>query len=102
MRAGCAASSFFQFLVGYGENEKVGGVISSVEMLVHGNGSCPAPSHFTSTALNTTRTHVLGPRRGCSSSGRFAILTANRRASMFMFAGVWPAHNQEHLSIVVV
>ena len=39
MRAGCAARSFFQFLVGSGENEKVDGVTSSV--LVHGNGSCP-------------------------------------------------------------
>jgi hypothetical protein len=40
MRAGCAASNFFQFVVGYGENEKIDGVISSVGMLIHGNGSC--------------------------------------------------------------
>jgi len=44
MRAGCAARSFFQFLVGPGENEKVDGVISSV--LVHGNGSCPRTVPF--------------------------------------------------------
>jgi hypothetical protein len=44
MRAGCAASNFFQFLVGYGENEKVDGVIawgcSSME-----TAPAPAPSH---------------------------------------------------------
>jgi hypothetical protein len=52
LRACCAASGFFQFLVGYSENKEflffglVEGVISSVGMVVHGNWFLPsAPSH---------------------------------------------------------
>jgi len=57
MRGGCAASSFFQFLVGYGEHEKVDGVINSV--LVHWQRLLPPPFPIlASTALNTTRTHA--------------------------------------------
>jgi hypothetical protein len=45
LRPGCAASGFFQCLVGYSENEEapgdlVVGVISGAGMIVHGNGPC--------------------------------------------------------------
>jgi hypothetical protein len=46
LRPACAASGFFQCLIGYNGNEEflfglVEGVISSVRMVGHGNGSCP-------------------------------------------------------------
>jgi hypothetical protein len=43
MRAGCAARSFFQFLIGYSEIEKVDDVFSTVVMLVMETAPAPAP-----------------------------------------------------------
>jgi len=57
MRAGCTARSFFQFLIGYSEIEKVDDVFSTVGMLVHGNGSCPSTTHSRQVPLWTKPAH---------------------------------------------
>jgi hypothetical protein len=61
MRAGCAARSFFQFLIGYSEIEKVDDVFSTVGMLVHGNGSCPSTTHSRQVPLWTKPAHCRYP-----------------------------------------
>ena len=86
MRAGCAASSFFQFVVGYGENEKVHNFITSPARKV-------GPMRPQLTGLvdlirirpRQIPTRQLGPEGVKRLSlaqefGSFAIMSANRRA----------------------
>jgi hypothetical protein len=74
MRAGCTARSFFQFLIGYSEIEKVDDVFSTVVMLVHGNGSCPSTTHSRQVPLWTKPAHCRYPTlEHCMADMRSAL-----------------------------
>ena len=85
MRAGCAASSFFQFVVGYGENENDNLITSPARKVGPMRPQLTGLVDLIRIRPRQIPTRQLGPEGVKRLSlaqefGSFAIMSANRRA----------------------